>query len=69
MFRTTFPTKLEEESNNFQVAIKMSRLFDINRTIDAKSYEGLLRRYIRPSIGDRVLSAVTPLDLQNAYQR
>lgn len=34
-----------------------------------RSYEGLLRRYIRPSIGDRVLSAVTPLDLQDAYQQ
>jgi integrase len=34
-----------------------------------RSYEGLLRRYVRPSIGDRVLSAITPLDLQDACQR
>jgi integrase len=34
-----------------------------------RSYEGLLRRYVRPSIGDRVLSAITSLDLQDAYQQ
>jgi len=34
-----------------------------------RSYESLLRRYIRPSIDDRVLSAITPLDVQSAYQR
>lgn len=34
-----------------------------------RSYESLLRRYIRPSIGERVLSAITPLDLQSAYQQ
>jgi integrase len=34
-----------------------------------RSYESLLRRYIRPSIGDRILSAITPLDVQSAYQR
>jgi integrase len=34
-----------------------------------RSYESLLRRYVRPSIGDRVLSLITPLDVQSAYQR
>jgi len=34
-----------------------------------ESYESLLRRYIRPVLGERILSAVTPLDVQDAYQR
>ena len=34
-----------------------------------KSYESLMRRYIRPALGERILSAVTPLDVQNAYQK
>ena len=33
------------------------------------SYESLLRRYIRPVLGERILSAVTPLDVQGAYQK
>jgi integrase len=33
------------------------------------SYESLLRRYIRPVLGERILSAVTPLDVQDAYQK
>ncbi len=34
-----------------------------------QSYESLLRRYIRPVLGGRILSAVTPLDVQDAYQK
>ena len=34
-----------------------------------ESYESLLRRYIRPVLGERILSAVTPLDVQDAYQK
>jgi integrase len=33
------------------------------------SYASLLRRYIRPVLGERILSAVTPLDVQDAYQK
>jgi integrase len=28
------------------------------------SYESLLRRYIRPALGERILSAITPLDVR-----
>jgi integrase len=34
-----------------------------------ESYESLLRRYIRPALGERILSAITPLDVQGAYQK
>ena len=34
-----------------------------------ESYESLLRRYIRPVLGQRILSAITPLDVQDAYQK
>ena len=34
-----------------------------------ESYESLLRRYIRPVLGGRILSAVTPLDVHEAYQK
>jgi integrase len=34
-----------------------------------ESYESLLRRYIRPVLGERILSAITPLDVQSAYQK
>ncbi len=34
-----------------------------------QSYESLLRRYIRPALGERILSVITPLDVQDAYQR
>jgi integrase len=33
------------------------------------SYERLLRRYIRPVLGERILSTITPLDVQDAYQK
>jgi integrase len=34
-----------------------------------ESYESLLRRYIRPVLGERILSAITPLDVQDTHQR
>lgn len=34
-----------------------------------QDYEGMLRRYIRPNLGERVLAAMRPLDLQTAYQQ
>jgi integrase len=33
-----------------------------------QDYEGMLRRYVRPNLGDRLLTALRPLDLQTAYQ-
>jgi len=32
-------------------------------------YEGILRRYIRPNLGETVLAAMRPLDLQPTYQQ
>jgi integrase len=34
-----------------------------------ESYESLLRRYIRPALGERILSTITPLDVQDTYQK
>ena len=34
-----------------------------------RSYESLLRRYIRPELGERILSTITPLDVQATYQQ
>jgi integrase len=34
-----------------------------------QDYEGMLRRYVRPTLGERVLAAMRPLDLQNTYQQ
>lgn len=34
-----------------------------------QSYESLLRRYIRPVLGGRMLSAICPLDVQDASQK
>jgi integrase len=39
------------------------------RTKSYRSYEGLMRRYVRPVLGERILSAIKPLDLQDAYQQ
>jgi integrase len=33
-----------------------------------QDYEGMLRRYIRPHLGERVLAAMRPLDVQTVYQ-
>jgi hypothetical protein len=38
------------------------------RTKSLADYESLLCRHIRPTLGERMLSDVTPLDLQSAYQ-
>ena len=34
-----------------------------------QSYESLLRRYIRLALGERMLSAICPLDVQDVYQK
>jgi integrase len=34
-----------------------------------RSYESLLRRYVRPSLGGRNLEAICPLDIQAVYQQ
>jgi integrase len=34
-----------------------------------QDYEGMLRRYIRPHLGARVIAAIRPLDLQATYQQ
>lgn len=34
-----------------------------------QDYEGMLRRYIRPDLGVRILATLRPLDLQAAYQQ
>ena len=34
-----------------------------------RSYESLLRRYVRPSLGERNLVAICPLDIQGVYQQ
>lgn len=33
-----------------------------------QDYEGMLRRYVRPRLGEKLLTALRPLDLQTAYQ-
>jgi integrase len=34
-----------------------------------QDYEGMLRRYVRPSLGERVLAVMRPLDLQTTYHQ
>ena len=34
-----------------------------------QDYNGMLRRYVRPILGERVLAAMRPLDLQTTYQQ
>ena len=33
-----------------------------------QDYEGMLRRYVRPNLGGKLLTALRPLDLQTIYQ-
>jgi hypothetical protein len=33
-----------------------------------QDYQGMLHRYVRPVLGDRILAALRPLDLQATYQ-
>ena len=33
-----------------------------------QDYDGMLRRYVRPILGERVLAAIRPLELQTMYQ-
>ena len=34
-----------------------------------QDYDGMLRRYIQPSLGERVLAAMRPMDVQTTYQK
>jgi len=34
-----------------------------------QDYDGMLRRYIRPSLGETVLAAMRPMDVQTTYQK
>jgi integrase len=34
-----------------------------------RDYDGMLRRYIRPGLGERVLAAIRPLDVQTTYRQ
>jgi len=34
-----------------------------------QDYDGILRRYIRPGLGDRVLVSMRPMDIQTTYHR
>jgi len=35
----------------------------------SQDYEGMLRRYVRPNLGEKLLTALRPLDLQTIYQQ
>jgi integrase len=39
------------------------------RTKSYRSYESLMRRYVRPVLGKRILSTITPLDIQATCQQ
>jgi hypothetical protein len=34
-----------------------------------QDYKGILRRYVRPILGERVLTEIRPLDLQTMYHQ
>jgi integrase len=55
---------LNEYLDRFETAAK-SRL----REKSYRDYRSLLRRYVRPIVGERILSAISPLDVQGVYQR
>jgi integrase len=55
---------LNEYLDRFETAAK-SRL----REKSYRDYRSLLRRYVRPIVGERILSAISPLDVQAVYQR
>jgi integrase len=55
---------LNEYLDRFETAAK-SRLRDKSY----RDYRSLLRRYVRPIVGERMLSAISPLDVQAVYQR
>src|SRR4029077_19382510 len=48
----------------FETAVK-PRL----REKTCQDYEGMLRRYVRPSLGERLLTALRPLDVQTSYHQ
>ena len=44
----------------------------IRRRVRAKTfrdYQGMLRRHVRPTLGERVLAGMRPLDLQSMYHQ
>jgi integrase len=55
---------LNEYLDRFETAAK-SRL----REKSYRDYRSLLRRYIRPILGERMLSVICPFDVQGTYQR
>src|SRR5208282_3640733 len=55
---------LDAYLDRFETAAK-SRL----RERSYRDYHRLLRRYVRPILGERMLSAISPLDVQAVYQR
>lgn len=55
---------LDAYLDRFETAAK-SRL----RETSYRDYHRLLRRYVRPILGERMLSAISPLDVQAVYQR
>lgn len=55
---------LDAYLDRFETAAK-SRL----REKSYRDYHRLLRRYVRPILGERMLSAISPLDVQAVYQR
>ena len=56
--------RLDAYLDRFETAAK-SRL----RETSYRDYHRLLRRYVRPILGERMLSAISPLDVQAVYQR
>lgn len=34
-----------------------------------EDYEGMLRRYVRPTLGEKLLTSISPLEIQGAYQQ
>lgn len=52
----------------------LDRWFDVAvrprvREKTGQDYEGMLRRYVRPNLGGKLLTALRPLDLQTIYQQ
>ena len=58
------PITLNEYLDRWLGTVAKPRL----REKSSRSYKSLLRRYIRPSLGERNLAAICPLDIQAVYQ-
>ena len=57
------PTTVEEYVKKWLETAARPRL----RENTYREYEGLIERYVKPSLGDRRLADVRPLDIQNFY--